>query len=118
MYYFNVENSAFDETLDMFAQFFTDPLLDPKYVNKEMNAVHSEFEKNINNDYWREQNLFLTRSNPDSKFNRFTIGNLQTLDIPRIYEHLRSFYESHYRYSIHKICSIFFIELLTAVPTE
>lgn len=99
MYYFNVQNSGFDEALDIFAQFFGAPLLDPEYVQKEMHAVDSEFRKNISNDYWREQNLFLTRSNPKSRFNTFTTGNQDTLDTPRIYDTLRAFYRDHYRYS-------------------
>ena len=34
-----VENEAFPEALDRFSSFFTDPLLDPTYIDKEKNAV-------------------------------------------------------------------------------
>jgi insulysin len=97
VYYFNIGNANFREGLDIFGQFFLSPLLDPKYVEKEMNAVDSEFSKNINNDLWRSQHLFRKSSNPESPFNMFSTGNIATLKIPDIYERLKTFYEEQYR---------------------
>lgn len=98
MYYFDVANSALDQALDIFAQFFIEPLLSPEHVDKEINAVESEFQMAKNNDKRRLSHLFLSRSNPESVFNTFTMGNLDTLDTPHVYERLREFYRSHYRY--------------------
>ena len=97
VYYFNIGNSSFKEGLDIFSQFFLSPLLDPKYVEKEMNAVNSEFSKNINNDLWRAQHLSRVTTNPESPFNMFSTGNLDTLKIPDIYDRLKKFYEEEYR---------------------
>lgn len=97
MFYFDVENSAFAETLDVFGQFFLAPLLNPKYVDKELHAVDSEFRKNLNNDFWRERNLFKSRSNPEAPYRKFITGNLDSLQVPNIYERLRAFYDSNYR---------------------
>jgi len=45
-YYFNCSNEALEGALDRFSKFFISPLFDEKYVQKEMNAVDSEHEKN------------------------------------------------------------------------
>ena len=100
VYYFNIGNASFNEGLDIFSQFFISPLLNPEYVEKEMNAVDSEFTKNINNDRWRSQNLFRITSNPDSLFNIFSTGNLNSLNVPDIYERLKKFYDEYYRLSL------------------
>ena len=42
-YMMMVENEAFPEALDRFSSFFTDPLLDPTYIDKEKNAVNAEW---------------------------------------------------------------------------
>ena len=97
LYYFTIENSKFAKGLDIFSEFFSHPLLDFKYVQKEMNAVNSEFDKNKNSDVWREWNRFSFSSNPESIFHSFSSGNLQTLDIPNIYDRLLEFYNSNYR---------------------
>lgn len=102
VFYFEIGNTNFREGLDIFSQFFLCPLLDPKYVEKEMNAVDSEFSKNINNDMWRSQHLFRTTSNPESPFNMFSTGNMDTLKLPDIYERLKGFYEKEYRYFVWK----------------
>jgi secreted Zn-dependent insulinase-like peptidase len=97
VYYFNIGNSSFNEGLDIFSQFFISPLLNPEYVEKEMNAVDSEFQKNINNDIWRAQHLFRYTCNPESPFNMFSTGNLESLKKPDIYDQLKAFYEKFYR---------------------
>lgn len=62
-----------------------------------MQAVDSEFQKNISNDLWRAQHLSRATSNPESPLNMFSTGNLASLDIPDIYDRLRVFYNEHYR---------------------
>ena len=85
------------EALDIFKEFFVDPLLDKKYVDKEMKAVDSEFRNSLTSDPHRFLQILRVLSNPESKFNKFHIGNLETLKIPGIYEKLKAFYEQHYR---------------------
>ena len=97
VYYFNIPNQNFGEALDIFSEFFKSALLDKNYVNKELNAVNSEFSKNINNDFRRAYHLLRTQSNPESPFNKFSTGNFNTLKKPDIYEHLRTFYDKEYR---------------------
>ena len=47
VYYFDVQNDAFEEALDMFASFFTCPLFTEASTAREINAVDSENKKNL-----------------------------------------------------------------------
>lgn len=44
--------------LDRFAQFFISPTFNEEFTMKEVNAVNSEFEKNILEDVRREKMIF------------------------------------------------------------
>ena len=77
-YMMMVENEAFPEALDRFASFFTDPLLDPTYIDKEKNAVNAEWSMR------REQDFRITyrlsrKLLGEHPANRFQIGNLESL---------------------------------------
>jgi insulysin len=51
-YHFDVLSQNFEEVLDMFAQFFIEPLFTETATERELNAVHSEHTKNLHNDSW------------------------------------------------------------------
>ena len=51
-YQFQVLPDAFSGALDRFSQFFISPLFTEKYTEREVNAVNSEYQKNIMNDGW------------------------------------------------------------------
>ena len=60
------------------------PLFTESGVDREVNAVDSEHDKNIHNDYWRLSQLEKYTSNPDHDFSKFGTGNKKTLDtIPK-----------------------------------
>jgi len=42
LYGYKIANSAFEKSLDMFAEFFVSPLFTKEWVNKEVDAVNSE----------------------------------------------------------------------------
>ena len=94
-YQFQVLPDAFDGALDRFAQFFIGPLFTEEYTAREVNAVNSEYQKNVMSDGWRQfrmQGLFAKEGHPAAQFN---IGNLETLgDIDRT--ELIDFYNKHY----------------------
>ena len=46
-YFFDIQPEYFREGLDRFAHFFIAPLLDKAYVDREKNAVHSEYQMQI-----------------------------------------------------------------------
>jgi insulysin len=56
-YFFDVSNEAFPKALDIFAQFFISPLLEESMINREMQAVDSEFNMVLWDDSWRKINL-------------------------------------------------------------
>ncbi len=78
-YLFEVNHQAFEGALDRFSQFFIAPLFDADFTEREMNAVDSEFEKNLQNDGWRQQEMFRTMVRADHPEHHFAIGNLETL---------------------------------------
>ena len=79
-YFFNVQPSGFAEGLDRFAHFFIDPLLTPEYVDREKNAVNSEYQMQIKQDSWRQMMVAKLAMNPAHPGSKFTIGSLETLD--------------------------------------
>lgn len=83
-YYFDVAPDAFSGALDRFSQFFVTPLFTESAVDREVNAVNSEHEKNIQNDYWRLAQLEKATADPAHDFSKFGTGNKETLDaIPK-----------------------------------
>jgi insulysin len=54
VYYFSVFNDGLEKTMDVFSRFFIDPLFDEDCVNREINAVNSEHNKNLNSQMWHE----------------------------------------------------------------
>ena len=78
-YHFEVGHEGFRGALDRFSQFFISPLFNQEFVDREMNAVNSEHQMYLQNDYWRSEmvnRLLHKRGHPQQKFN---VGNLETL---------------------------------------
>jgi insulysin len=97
-YYFSVTNKIL-EGLDIFSNFFIDPLFNKKYVEKEVNAVCSEHNKNISIDGWRVYSL-IKKFFDDSHNNTFSCGNKETLfndnDTDKLIKKLREFFNDFY----------------------
>ena len=79
-YLFEVIHEAFEGGLDRFSQFFIAPAFNPDYTKREQNAVNSEFQKNLEHDYWRMRQIKRTIYNSDHPNNHFEIGSLETLE--------------------------------------
>ncbi|MEI8640645.1 insulinase family protein [Pseudoalteromonas sp. Hal099] len=56
-YMFKINNDAFDEALDRFADFFKAPKLYPEYADKEKNAVNAEWSMRREMDFLASLNL-------------------------------------------------------------
>lgn len=95
-YYFDVSNEAFPGAVDRFAQFFLKPLFLSDVVEREMKAVDSENKKNLQNDAWRFLQLQRSESNQKSAFNRFSTGNVETLNKPNIRDALLDMHKQFY----------------------
>jgi insulysin len=62
-----------------FAQFFICPLFTPSATERELQAVDSEHAKNLQNDHWRQFQLYKALANPLHPFSKFGSGCLETL---------------------------------------
>lgn len=103
VFYHNIKNNAFVESLDIFAQFFIAPLMQEDYVNKELNAVNSEHLKNLNSDIWRESQVFRHLAKPETVFHGFGTGDLATLKKPDIYSQLKEYHDRYYSANMMKL---------------
>ena len=94
-YFFDIDPAHFKAGMDRFAQFFIAPLLDPAYVERERNAVHSEYQLQLKDDGWRAFAASKMALNPAHPLARFNIGSLETLG-DGSFEALKAFFEAHY----------------------
>ncbi len=79
-YFFSVEPASLEPALDRFAQFFVAPLFDPAYVEREANAVDSEYRLGLKDDGRREFDVLRELVRPEHPLAKLGVGNLQTLD--------------------------------------
>lgn len=94
-YHFEVNHDGFEGALDRFAQFFISPSFAKKYVEREMNAVNSEHQKNLQNDYWRARMVERLTHRKGHPRQKFSTGTKETLkNVKR--EQLIAFYKQHY----------------------
>lgn len=94
-YMFSTSHSSFNEILDIFAQFFISPLFKQAAVEREMLAVHQEYENATRNDAFREWMVFKETSSPHHPISHFDCGTEHTLKkIPL--SHLRDFHSKYY----------------------
>eukprot|EP00054_Salpingoeca_dolichothecata_P024316 m.165377 g.165377 ORF g.165377 m.165377 type:complete len:1017 (+) comp24972_c0_seq1:250-3300(+) len=78
-YRFDVASEHIEPALDIFSQFFIEPLFTESATEREVNAVHSEQSKNLQLDNRRNFQLLKSKANPEHPFFKFTTGNLDTL---------------------------------------
>lgn len=79
-YFFDIQAEFLEPALDRFAQQFAAPLFTPELVDRERNAVHSEFSSKLKDDGRRFYSVKKAVSNPDHAFSQFAVGNLSTLE--------------------------------------
>lgn len=106
-YYFSIQSGYLKKILDVFAQFFIDPLLSESATDREINAVDSEHSKNINSDGWRIDRILRVIAKPEHPFHKFSTGNLETLKKKDIRERLLEFHEKYYSSNMMKLVVIY-----------
>lgn len=94
-YHFEISHDAFEGGLDRFAQFFIAPLFTEEFTEREMNAVDSENEKNLEEDNRRIDQVQRSHFRPDHPENHFATGNSKTLAGLRRDEFI-SLFRDHY----------------------
>ncbi|MBP8924533.1 MAG: insulinase family protein [Pseudomonadales bacterium] len=97
-YFFDVEPGSLEPALDRFAQFFIAPLFNREYVDREMNAVDSEYKLGLKDDSRREYDVLRELVQPGHPLAKLAVGNLQTLgeEPGDIRTDLLDFYAQHY----------------------
>ena len=78
-YFFDVNAEHLTDALDRFAPFFTNPLFDANYVDRERNAVESEYQLKYKNDGRRQWDVFREIANTEHPISKFNVGSLGTL---------------------------------------
>ena len=94
-YQFEVRHAALDGALDRFSQFFIAPKFNPDFTAREVNAVHNEAMRHVQNDFRRQLGVMRELYDPASGESKFSTGNKDTLAnaTPAA---VRAFYEAHY----------------------
>ena len=98
-YYFDLQHQAFAEGLHRFSQFFICPTFQPELVDKERNAIDSEYRLKLTDDVRRSYQVHKETVNPQHPFSKFSVGNWQTLgdrDGSDIRDELLDFYRNQY----------------------
>jgi secreted Zn-dependent insulinase-like peptidase len=80
----------------MLAQFFIAPKFDQSCLDREMNAVNSEFEMRLNNDSLRLYQLKKHNLKGDHPYKMFFCGDLDHLKSDTIREEVMAFWNEHY----------------------
>lgn len=78
-YFFEINHTAFDGAIDRLSQFFVSPLFTEEYTEREMRAVHSEHQKNLENDSRRKWQVQRTLYRENHPAHTFATGSLETL---------------------------------------
>ena len=103
-YYFQVSQAHLEPSLDRFAQFFIAPMFAEGSTERELEAVNSEHEKNIQSDVWRLQQLFQTTCNKGHPNSKFGTGSKETLQTPATRDALLSFHNTYYSANVMHLC--------------
>jgi len=98
-YFFDIKNASLEPMLDRFSQFFIAPAFNPEYVERERNAVNSEYLGKIKTENRRFYAALQQAFNPKSPYAKFSVGDLQTLADRKghpVRDDLIKFYQQHY----------------------
>uniref|UniRef100_A0A4W4GHY6 Nardilysin a (N-arginine dibasic convertase) n=1 Tax=Electrophorus electricus TaxID=8005 RepID=A0A4W4GHY6_ELEEL len=102
IFQFDVQRKYFREALDRWAQFFICPLMIEDAIDREVEAVDSEYQLAKPSDSHRKEMLFGSLAKPKHPMSKFCWGNAQTLKHEpkekgtNTYERLRDFWRRHY----------------------
>uniref|UniRef100_W5MUL2 Nardilysin a (N-arginine dibasic convertase) n=1 Tax=Lepisosteus oculatus TaxID=7918 RepID=W5MUL2_LEPOC len=102
IFQFDVQRKHFREALDRWAQFFICPLMIKDAIDREVEAVDSEYQLARPSDSHRKEMLFGSLAKPNHPMGKFCWGNAQTLKHePReknidTYARLKEFWQRHY----------------------
>ncbi|CAG9807971.1 unnamed protein product [Chironomus riparius] len=98
LFYFDVVEEHLSEAMNRFSSLFVAPLMLPDSISREIEAIESEFQNNVNDDDSRIVQLFASKGNGPAS--TFTWGNLKTLkeeiDSDKLYAAAHEFRSKYY----------------------
>ncbi|WP_016954659.1 insulinase family protein [Catenovulum agarivorans] len=98
-YYYQVVNGKLAESLARFSEFFTAPLFDKSYSEKELSAIDNEWSKRKSDDQFARMLINNRTSAAGHPIHTFSMGNKQTLSDKadsELYAQMREFYQTYY----------------------
>ncbi|PRQ34798.1 putative insulysin [Rosa chinensis] len=110
-YYFDVKREFLKGALKRFSQFFVSPLMKSEAMAREVQAIDSEFNTVLQNDFCRLQQLQGHTSSPGHPFNKFSWGNKKSLDDAKkkginLQEQILKLYRDNYHGGLMKLVVI------------
>ena len=98
-YFFDIDANFLSGALDRFSSMIAEPLLDSAYIDREINAVHSEFTSRYKNEFRRQRDVLSELIPVGHPLSRFSTGNLETLsreNKAELRQALVNFYNKYY----------------------
>ena len=95
-YHFAVLPDAFAAVLDVLGGVFEGPLLAESAISREVQAVQSEYDLNLGKPYRRLSQLQRSVSAPNTPWNGFSVGTLETLNKTGVRDALLALYARSY----------------------
>ena len=108
-YFFDIQPDWFFEGLDYFAHLFVDPCFSDTALNKEQDAIHSEYKLKLKDDSRRIQQVHKQTCNPAHPFHKFSVGNRHTLsDLPQrpVVNELKAYWQGNYQARYMTLCLV------------
>lgn len=107
-FFYSINAEALEGSLDRFSQFFIAPKFDLELVDRERQAIESEFSLKLKDDIRRVYQVQKETVNPKHPFSKFSVGNLTTLAGKQadIRDKLLTFYQQHYSANIMTLCVV------------
>ncbi len=102
-YKFDVLAEHAEHAIDIFANFFIEPLFTLSGTSREVHAVDSENSKNLSADVRRRLQVLKDIGDPNHYYTKFSTGNAQTIptetsqQVESVREALLAFHRKHYR---------------------
>ncbi|XP_052845822.1 nardilysin [Drosophila gunungcola] len=99
-FYFEVDESHLDKSMDLFMNLIKAPLMLPDAMNRERSAVQSEFEQSFMRDEVRRDQILASLASDGYPHGTFSWGNFKTLqegvDDNHLHKELHRFCQNHY----------------------
>jgi insulysin len=111
-FYYELSHEGLEGSLDRFSGFFECPTFKESCSDREMKAVDSENNNNLQNSFSREYQLTRSTGTPGHPWSMFGTGSYETLhDMPdkmgvSITQHLQAFHKLHYSALNMRLCVV------------